>query len=283
MRSAAPVLEPEIETSASAASRTQRRDGLRPQDFRFQSLVLTDAESIAGQRSTTLAFSLILHGVLIAAVVIVPLFMSDLLPVPDTALHAFFVAPNAIAPPPPPPPPPPAGARAVTRAPAAPRPVETPTFTAPVEVPTEVKPDNTGIDLGVEGGVPGGVEGGVPGGVVGGIIGGLPQEAPPPPKMVRIGGQIIAPAVIHRVAPEYPRLAVSARLNAVIQLEAQVDVRGIVQQVTVTHGHALFDEAAIAAVKQWRYKPLLLNGTPTPFVLGVTIGFRLTQPVQISE
>jgi protein TonB len=142
-------------------------------------------------------------------------------------------------------------------------------------MPEDIKPEDT-LDLGVEGGVPGGVEGGVPGGVVGGVVGGLPTEAPPPPKAVRLGGQLKAPALIHRVNPEFPLLAQQARVSALLILEATVGPDGRVQQVVVLRGQPLFDEAAIAAVKQWRYRPLLLNGVPTPFILTVTLKFSIT-------
>jgi protein TonB len=147
-------------------------------------------------------------------------------------------------------------------------------FVAPVQVPQEL-PQEEMLSFGVEGGVPGGVEGGVPGGVVGGIVGGLPTEAPPPAKVIRVGGQIKAPKVVHRVAPEYPPLAQQARLQGLVILEAHVDTTGRVREVTVLRGQPLFDEAATAAVKQWRYMPLLLNGQPQEFLLTVTLKFNL--------
>ena len=242
----------------------------------FQSLVLTEPEKHAGRTSTTLIISMLLHTVLIVAILILPLLFYDALPSQE-ALKAFFVAPLEVAPPPPPPPPPPAGARAVVRA--APR-IQTQAqqgFVAPIEVPNEIKPEE-GLDLGVEGGVAGGVEGGVPGGVVGGVVGGLPSEAPPPPaRVVRIGGQIAQPKLIRQVKPVYPDLAVQSRVSALVILEAEVDTRGHVKTVKVLRGHPLFDEAAMEAVKQWRYQPLLLNGEPTGFILTVTVNFNLQQ------
>ena len=150
-------------------------------------------------------------------------------------------------------------------------------FVAPIDVPNTIKPEE-GLDLGVEGGVPGGVEGGVPGGVVGGVVGGLPSEAPPPPaKVVRIGGQIAQPKIIRKVEPVYPDLAKASRVSALLILEAEVDVRGYVKAVKVLRGHPLFDDAALEALKQWRYQPLLLNGEPTGFILTVTMNFNLQQ------
>jgi len=242
----------------------------------FQSLVVTEREKHAGRTTTTLVISILLHSALILAVAILPLLFYDALPSQES-LKAFFVAPLEVAPPPPPPPPPPAGARTVVKA--APKiDMQQPQgFVAPIEVPTEIRPEE-GLDLGVEGGVPGGVEGGVPGGVVGGVVGGLPSEAPPPPaKVVRIGGQIKEPKRIRYVQPTYPDLAVQSRVSALVILEAEVDTRGYVRAAKILRGHPLFDEAAMEAVKQWRYQPLLLNGEPTGFVLTVTINFNLQQ------
>jgi protein TonB len=60
-------------------------------------------------------------------------------------------------------------------------------------------------------------------------------------------------------------------------MEAHVDTRGYVKSVKVLRGHPLFDEAALEAVRQWRYKPLLLNGEPTEFILTATIIFNVQQ------
>jgi protein TonB len=249
--------------------------------FRFTSLVLTEPTSIRKGRGATLAFSIVLHSILIVAIVVVPLFFYDSLPAPDEAVRAFFVTPAVAAPPPPPPPPPAAGVRPAPRTPVVPQPEEPAKFVAPLETPAEIKPEE-GIALGVEGGVPGGVEGGVPGGVVGGIVGGLPQEGPPPAaKLVRVGGQIKTPKLLKRVDPVYPDLAKQARAGALIILEATVDATGRVQEVRLLRSSPLFDEPAVEAVKQWIYRPLLLNGVPTPFIVTVTFNFhfQFTAPV----
>jgi protein TonB len=126
--------------------------------------------------------------------------------------------------------------------------------------------------------VPGGVEGGVPGGVVGGIVGGLPQASPPPRPRVRIGGSLIAPKLLKKVAPAYPELARQARVSGVVIMEAIVGVDGRVQSVKVLRGHPILDPSALEAVRQWRYQPLLLNGIPTEFILTVTLVFNLSSP-----
>jgi protein TonB len=241
-------------------------------------LLLLEHRSPNRGRRIGLLVALVMHGILLAAVVITPLLLfEDVLPASDQAVRAFFVSPPDLAPPPPPPPPPPAAAaqtHARTAAPAAPQ--DPGRFVAPVVVPERVVPD-AGLDLGgVEGGVAGGVEGGVPGGVVGGVVGGLPDVAPPPPPtVVRVGGNIRAPKLVHEVKPVYPELAIQARLSSLVILEARVSTDGRVESVNVLRGSAIFDEAATEAVKQWRYQPLLLNGQPTEFIVTVTVVFNL--------
>ena len=131
----------------------------------------------------------------------------------------------------------------------------------------------------MEGGVEGGVVGGVLGGIVGGIISSAPPPPPPPPAPVvpvRIGGQINTPALVHRVEPVYPEVAAKAQLAGQVVLEALVGTDGAVESVTLQRSsNKLLDKAAIAALKQWRYTPLVLNGIPTPFILTVTFTFRI--------
>jgi periplasmic protein TonB len=202
---------------------------------------------------------------------------------PEVPTMMAFVA-DMPAPPPPPPPPP----RAPAPKPAQPaEPVPTSgQFTFPVEVPIGIAVE-TGMDTRGDEGVPGGVEGGIPGGVVGGILGGImtdlapPAPPPPPPPVpqrlgpVRIGGEIKAPELVYRVEPIYPDIAVMAHATGVVILEATVNEQGEVTNVVVLRTHKLLERAAIAAVKQWRYTPLLLNGLPRAFVLTVTLNFSI--------
>jgi protein TonB len=120
----------------------------------------------------------------------------------------------------------------------------------------------------------------VVGGVMGGLLPPLPAPLPAPapaPGPVRIGGQIKAPALLHRVEPVYPDVAVLAKLTGVVVLEATVGVDGKVMAVRVLQSRGPLDRAAIDSVKQWQYSPLVLNGTPTSFVLTVTLNFSLAR------
>jgi protein TonB len=132
-------------------------------------------------------------------------------------------------------------------------------------------------------GVFGGVEGGVSGGVIGGVVGGLPDVPPPPPPPpppprapIRAGGALKPPALITRVPPVYPGVAVSARIEGVVILEATVGRDGRVEEVRVLRSVPLLDTAAMDAVLQWQYAPLLLNGKAERFILTVTLTFNFT-------
>jgi protein TonB len=119
-----------------------------------------------------------------------------------------------------------------------------------------------------------GVVGGVEGGVVGGVVGGLPA-APPPPRAVRVGGQIKEPHKLKDVRPVYPDIARSARVQGVVIMECTIDPQGKVTEVKVLRGIPLLDFAAVEAVRQWEYTPTLVNGVPVPVIMTVTVDFSL--------
>jgi protein TonB len=228
-------------------------------------------------------FSVAAHIIILGGVIGAALFVMTQ-GLPEVPTMMAFVA-DVPAPPPPPPPPPPPAPGPKPAQPATPVPTGG-QFTFPVEVPTGITVE-TGSDTRADEGVPGGVEGGIPGGIVGGIVGGImtdvapPALPPPPPPVpqrlgpVRIGGEIKAPALIHRVEPIYPDIAVMAKATGVVILEATIDERGEVTNVVVLRSRKMLDQAAVDAVKQWRYTPLLLNGAPRAFVLTVTLNFSL--------
>jgi protein TonB len=197
--------------------------------------------------------------------------------IPEVPTMMAFVA----APPPPPPPPPPPAPRVDKPKPPEARPVPvTPELAAPIEEPPAIDLEPRAREEADEG-VPGGVDGGVPGGVVGGVVGGLPEAPPPPPPPVvrgpvRVGGQIEVPALVHRVEPNYPPIAVNAHLQGLVILEAIVERDGSVGEVKVLKSAgALLDREALIAVRQWRYSPLVLNGVRERFILTVTLSFHL--------
>lgn len=245
--------------------------------------VVNPSSGVPRPRWTTAALSAAGHVVVLVTLVLSTIFATDVLPMPQEGITFVSVAPS-----PPPPPPPPAtepiapAKQPVVRKAAVSRPAPV-IAKAPVAAPVEA-PDAITPETGLEGGefasarIEAGFERGIPGGIVGGIVGGFPN-APPPPSPpaapVRVGGEISAPRLVHRVEPEYPPIAVSALIEGMVILEATVDHTGAVKDARVLRSHGVLDEAAVRAVEQWRYEPLLLNGTPTPFVLTVTVSFSL--------
>jgi len=241
-------------------------------DFRFETVEqMRERVGLESRRSLTVPLSLAAHAMLVSGLVLVPLLRGDALPEQSTSsVRAFFVEPSFA---PPPPPPPPKSVSAPTK-----MKIKAPThepvaFTAPATVPDHVEPD-LGSDLGIPDGVPEGVEGGVAGGVAGGIVGGLPEVAPPPPP-VRIGGGIKEPRKLKHVDPEYPSVALAARIQGVVVLECLISPEGRVTEVKVVNGMPFLSEAAVAAVRQWIYTPTLMNGVPMPALMILTVRFGL--------
>lgn len=102
-----------------------------------------------------------------------------------------------------------------------------------------------------------------------------PQPPAPPSGTVLKGGNVRRPKLIHRVEPDYPRLAKLAGIQGDVVLEALLDKDGRVRNVEVKSGPTMLADAAKDAVSQWVYEPTYLNGVPYPVLLQVTVEFRL--------
>jgi protein TonB len=83
------------------------------------------------------------------------------------------------------------------------------------------------------------------------------------------------PRKVRDVSPVYPAIARTARIQGVVILEAVINERGVVERVKVLGSVPLLDNAAIDAVKEWRYTPTLLNGVPVSVLMTITINFKL--------
>jgi TonB family protein len=111
-----------------------------------------------------------------------------------------------------------------------------------------------------------------------GQMGALAAQPLNPPAPVRVGGNIGPPTKIRHVAPVYPEDALAARVMGVVILEANIGTDGNVTNARVLRGVPMLNDAAIDAVKQWQYEPTLLNGTPVPVIMTVTVNFTLDRP-----
>jgi TonB family protein len=92
---------------------------------------------------------------------------------------------------------------------------------------------------------------------------------------LRVGGAIKPPLKVVDVRPDYPPLAKAAGVTGVVILETRIGVDGGVEDARVLRSIPLLDEAALDAVKQWKFQPTLLNGQPVPIVMTTTINFTL--------
>ncbi len=130
---------------------------------------------------------------------------------------------------------------------------------------------------GVQGGVVGGVEGGVVGGVARGVAGGvLSQEQKEFEKgAVRAVGEIKPPRLVKLIEPVYPEKARQAQVEGVVILEARTDEKGNVEDARILRSIPVLDQAAIDAVKQWKYEPMTINGKPQKIVFTVTVRFMM--------
>jgi protein TonB len=103
--------------------------------------------------------------------------------------------------------------------------------------------------------------------------------APPPqPKTpLRPHSGIKPPSRLVYVAPVYPVLARTTQVEGVVIIDATIDEQGNVIEARVLRSIPLLDEAAVSAVRRWRFSPTLLNGVPVPIVMTVTVNFQLTR------
>jgi periplasmic protein TonB len=218
----------------------------------------------ASRRVSLLPISIAAHAALLAAWFIVPLFATELPDPPSRAMAAYI--PVTL----PPPPAPPAQKDAVPQKPQSANP-----DAAPTEAPSKIAPERA-VDTPQSGFETEGAITGIPGGIPMKV-----ESVPPPPPPsvekvpLRPGGQIQPPRKLKDVAPIYPQIALSARREGTVIVEAIIGEDGRVQQARVLRSVQLLDEAALAAVRQWVFTPTRLNGEPVPIVMTITVTFRL--------
>ena len=226
--------------------------------------------------------SFLINCLVIMLMLAVPLMFTEELP--KAQLLTFLVAP-----PPPPPPPPPAAAEVHVVKQIQTDLLNNGALRTPTKIPQKIqmiKEEEAPPPMASNGGVVGGVPGGIPGGQLGGVIGSVisssnslaavPKFVPTTPTRVRISGGVTKGLLIQRVEPTYPTLARAARVQGDVILSAVIDTNGQIQNLQLVSGHPMLVPAAIAAVKQWRYKPYLLNGQPVEVETTITVIFTLS-------
>ena len=236
----------------------------------FEEMVVSSPKSKKTNKPWTVIVSGILQATFLTVLILIPLIYTEALP--KASLATLLIAP--------PPPPPPAAAPVVHVKPQA-HLMDAGKLVAPKVIPKDVKiikEDAEPDPMGATGGVPGGVPGGQMGGVIGGVIGGV-GGAPPPPKVtpsrIKQGGAVTQASLINKVNPSYPPLARQTRISGTVRLHAIISKNGTVQQLEVISGHPLLVQAALDAVRQWRYRPTTLNGEPVEVDTTIDVIFSL--------
>jgi periplasmic protein TonB len=254
----------------------------RPPRQMFSDSVL-DFGGQTKRKAVATTTSFIVNCLAILLMLAVPLMFTEELP--KAQLLTFLVAP------PPPPPPPPPAAEAIQKVV---KQIQTDMLNTgqlrtPTKIPQKiqmVKEEEAPPPMAATGGVVGGVPGGIPGGQLGGVIGGIvsatsnlanvPRFVPVTPQRVRISQGVTKGLLVHRVEPTYPTLARSARVQGEVVLSAIIDTNGAITNLQLVSGHPMLVPAALSAVREWRYKPYLLNGQPVEVETTITVIFSLS-------
>lgn len=241
----------------------------------FQDSLFESGGRLKTKRLWTTLLSVFMQGFLIGILILIPLIYTEALP--RQQLMTFLVAP-----PPPPPPAPPAPA--VQQVKVVQTDIENGRLRTPDRIPQKVAmikeeeaPPPVSNMGGVVGGVPGGVPGGQMGGVLGGILSSTSMTAPKiaAPQRVRLSQGVTEGNLVNKVTPLYPDIAKRARIQGIVVLQAVISKQGAIENLRVVSGHPMLTQSALDAVRQWRYRPYLLNGEPVEVETQITVNFNL--------
>jgi len=240
----------------------------------FADLVLSREGATARRARLAFPASLMLHAAAATVIVLVAVLRQDTLPRVETMpgpIREVVALPPA------------GGGNAMRPSPPRlPRPSPPPPMAFVSNLPPT--PTNEGLDVpATEGTEPAGGPpcligcdpGGVPGGGSGDrIVGtGVPPVATPAP--IRTGGDIRPPLKVRNVVPLYPEVARAAHVQGDVVLDCTISNEGRVVDVKILSGPIPLRAAAVDTVRQWLYRPTLLNGVPVPVVMTVTVHFAL--------
>ena len=134
----------------------------------------------------------------------------------------------------------------------------------PVSSADGAHPDNSGIPA-LDGGIAGAVDAAT-------------TPLPAPPQRVRVSSGVASGLIVSKVPPRYPEDAREARVQGTVVLKVNIDKEGNVYKTELITGHPLLAPAAIEAVRQWKYKPYLLNEVPVEVETQVQVNFVLKVP-----
>lgn len=241
-----------------------------------QTFVNTQAQT---RRPWTLAASVVLQTTLVATLLIVPLLHVQKLDLPakihltlPVELVSLRTKPRPVQ----------QTAASQTHTVTAPRPFVERVITAPTRIPAhiEMSPDAPVFAAS-------GPAGPLTGSSLLAALGPLPTAPPPQdghqptpakaqtPTQIHVGSGVQAGMLIVAPKPVYPRIAIQTRTQGTVHIEAIIERDGAIGHLKVLSGPPLLIIAALGAVRQWRYKPTLLNGEPVEVVTEIDVNFTL--------
>ncbi|HKS81377.1 MAG TPA: energy transducer TonB [Candidatus Acidoferrales bacterium] len=239
----------------------------------FDDLVISSVNPKKTNKPWTVTLSFIIQLCIIGVMLLIPLIYTEALP--KGLMTTYLTAPA-----PPPPPPPPAPHIQIVKPVA--HLIQQGKLISPTVIPKKVNVIKEAEEppdvVGMVGGVPGGIAGGSAGGVLGGIIGGAGSGPPPPPRPkapLRVGGNVMQASLVHMVQPLYPQIAKTAHISGTVVLHAIIGTDGTVQDLQYISGPPLLMRSAMDAVKQWRYRPTMLNGEAVQVDTTISVVFTL--------
>ena len=225
-----------------------------------------------GKKAGALAASLAAQSFAVGTLLLIPLLYTDRLPFAQLQLPTFL-------PPTPAPPPPKTEPIAHRRIP--PRvwnPLASPTRIPPLNTQPEIIDDvpTTPTSIDTSAFLPP---------TLGTIFSRVIPPPPPPPQVIApvsnqpitVTSEVQAAKLIRKLIPVYPKLAIAARISGTVRLIGVVAKDGSVQQIRVVSGPALLVQAALDAVRQWIYRPTMLNNKPVEVIAPIDVNFTLTQ------
>jgi periplasmic protein TonB len=271
--------EPRIDSQARTfPAREEKQSRLTSnQQLTEEDRIFYQVEAGVRRNPFAAAGSVTFQVIVLATLIIAPLYFTQTLPQREVLLTKLYLQPPAAA-----------GSSPTTiHAPLStftPRAISIPNRTHEMQESTPAPPPvAVALTSGVVGGVPGGLVGGAPIGGLSEVLGSkrslpVPAKTPDavPVKRIRVASRVVEANLIQEVTPQYPPEAGRARIEGTVVLLATIATDGSVKDVRVESGLPILAQAAIDAVKQWRYKPYMIDGEPGEVDSRITINFNLS-------
>jgi protein TonB len=215
----------------------------------------------------SVGLAVIIQSAILGGILLIPLIYTQTLP--NAMINTFLVSPPPPAPPPPP-------QQAVVKQ-MQPKTFAVNRMVSPTMIPKQVEFVKDEAPPSMVASDTAGVSGGT-GDVLGGIGTGAAPPPPPPaaaPNRIKVGGDVQSASLVKQVKPDYPGIAKSARVSGTVTLRAIISRDGSIEKVEYVSGPPLLMASAMSAVREWRYRPTMLNGQPVEVDTTVQVVFSL--------